>query len=256
MSSQADASLADIVAFLDQYLAIGQVTDAPNALNGLQVENGGRVTRIAAAVDACAATIEMAASARADLLLVHHGLFWGGLTPLVGPPYQRVSGLIRAGIALYSAHLPLDRHPDVGNAAVLARALEIEIRGEFGAYRGQTVGVWGELDMHRDDLAARVERVLGATPRVLPFGPARVRRVGIVTGAGGSEIGQAAAARLDTYLTGEGPHWSYFDAEELGLNVLYAGHYATETVGVKALAEQLSERFNLPWSFLDHPTGL
>jgi hypothetical protein len=114
MSSQADASLADIVAFLDQYLAIGQVTDAPNALNGLQVENGGRVTRIAAAVDACAATIEMAASARADLLLVHHGLFWGGLTPLVGPPYQRVSGLIRAGIALYSAHLPLDRHPDVG----------------------------------------------------------------------------------------------------------------------------------------------
>lgn len=254
--TSAGVPLADVVRFLDEYLATATVTDAPHALNGLQVENGGRVTRIAAAVDACEATIDLAVAGGADFLLVHHGLFWGGLAPLVGPAYRRTSGLVRGGIALYSAHLPLDRHPQVGNAVVLARSLGVDVRGEFGTYRGQTVGVWGDLDLDRDALARRVAGALGGTPRVLPFGPPRVRRIGIVTGAGGSEIRQAADAGLDTYLTGEGPHWSYFDAEELRLNVLYAGHYATETVGVKALAEHLSGRFDLPWSFLDHPTGL
>jgi dinuclear metal center YbgI/SA1388 family protein len=167
-----------------------------------------------------------------------------------------VAQLIRHDIAVYSSHLPLDRHAEVGNAPVLARLLGMTLRGEFGTYRGQTVGVWGELDLTRADLVQHVARAIGATPRVLAFGPDRVRRLGIVTGAGGGEIRQAAAASLDTYLTGEGPHWSYFDAEELRLNVLYAGHYATETVGVKALAEHLSTRFGLPWVFLDHPTGL
>ena len=254
--SNPGVGLAELVAYLDGYLQVATVTDAPQALNGLQVENGGRVRSVAAAVDACAATIAMAAEQRADLLLVHHGLFWGGLVPLAGPAYRRVAALIRSDVALYSSHLPLDRHPDVGNAPLLARQLGITIRGDFGMYRGQTVGVWGELDTTRDELARRVASATGQMPRVLAFGPDRVRRVGIVTGAGGGEIGQAAAAGLDTYLTGEGPHWSYFDAEELRLNVLYAGHYATETFGVKALAEHLKAKYGLPWVFLDHPTGL
>jgi dinuclear metal center YbgI/SA1388 family protein len=241
---------------LDDYLQTAAVQDSPEALNGLQVENGGRVRRVAAAVDACEATIRMAAEQGADFLLVHHGLFWSGVTPLAGPTFRRVAHLIRHDIAVYSSHLPLDRHPEVGNAPVLARLLGMTLRGGFGTYRGQTVGVWGELDLTRADLVQHVARAIGATPRVLAFGPDRVRRLGIVTGAGGGEIRQAAAASLDTYLTGEGPHWSYFDAEELRLNVLYAGHYATETVGVKALAEHLSTRFGLPWVFLDHPTGL
>jgi dinuclear metal center YbgI/SA1388 family protein len=241
---------------LDDYLQTAAVQDSPEALNGLQVENGGRVRRVAAAVDACEATIRMAAEQGADFLLVHHGLFWSGVTPLAGPTFRRVAHLIRHDIAVYSSHLPLDRHPEVGNAPVLARLLGMALRGGFGTYRGQTVGVWGELDLTRADLVQHVARAIGATPRVLAFGPDRVRRLGIVTGAGGGEIRQAAAASLDTYLTGEGPHWSYFDAEELRLNVLYAGHYATETVGVKALAEHLSTRFGLPWVFLDHPTGL
>jgi len=255
-STEPGASLATVVQYLNDYLAVTTVADSPEALNGLQVENAGRVTRIAAAVDACEATIDMARTAGADLLLVHHGLFWNGLVPLAGPAFRRVAGLIRGGMALYSAHLPLDRHPEVGNAPVLARQLGVALRGEFGVYKGQTVGVWGELDLARADFARRVTQVLGPEPRVLGFGPERVRRVGIITGAGASAIREAAAASLDTYLTGEGPHWSYFDAEELRINVLYAGHYATETVGVKALAEHLCAKFGLPWTFLDHPTGL
>lgn len=252
----AGIGLTELVTYLDAYLQVTTVTDSPEALNGLQVENGGRVRRVAAAVDACAATIAMAVDQGADLLLVHHGLFWNGLTPLTGPAYRRVAGLVRGDVAVYSAHLPLDRHPEVGNAPVLARQLGVTLRGEFGTYRGQTVGVWGELDITRDEFVTRVARATGQTPRLLAFGPERVRRLGIVTGAGGGEIAQAASASLDTYLTGEGPHWSYFDAEELRLNVVYAGHYATETMGVKALAEHVSAKFGLPWVFLDHPTGL
>lgn len=253
---ETSVSLAELVTHLNRYLEVAAVGDSPEALNGLQVENGGRVRRVAAAVDACEATIGMAAAEHADLLLVHHGLFWNGLGPLTGSAYRRVAGLVRGGVAVYSSHLPLDRHPEVGNAPILARQLGVTVRGDFGSYRGQTVGVWGELDVSREELAQRIARVTGSAPRVMGFGPDRTRRVGIVTGAGGGEIRQAAEATLDTYLTGEGPHWSYFDAEELHLNVFYAGHYATETFGVKALAEHLSAKFGLPWVFLDHPTGL
>ncbi len=249
--------LDDLVRYLDDYLRIRDETaDPPEALNGLQVANAGEVTRLAAAVDLCEATIRMAAEAGADALLVHHGLFWGGLRPLVGPAYARVARLITHNIALYAAHLPLDRHPDVGNNAELARLLGVTLRGEFGSYRGASIGVWGEVEASRDDFSRALAKTLGATPRLLPFGPAQVRRVGIVTGAGGSLIPQAAAAGFDTFITGEGPHWTFFDAEELGINVFYAGHYATETVGVKALAEHVSKKYSIPWLFLDHPTGL
>ncbi len=248
--------LSELVAYLDRYLRIREVPDAPEALNGLQVANAGQVTRVAAAVDLCEATVRMAAAGGCDLLLVHHGLFWGGLKPLTGPAYRRVAGLIQHGVALYSAHLPLDLHPDVGNNAVLARHLGVTVRGPFGEEHGVPIGVWGDLDVSRAGLEQQIAAVLGAPPRVLAFGPAQVRHLGIVTGGAGSLIAQAARAGLDTYITGEGAHHTFFDAEELGLNVFYAGHYATETVGVRALAAHLETKFGLPWTFLDHPTGL
>lgn len=249
-------NLGELVAYLDGYLRVRDVPDAPAALNGLQLANGGTVTRVAAAVDLCEATVHLAGERGADLLLVHHGLFWSGLRPLTGLAYRRVARLVRQNIALYSAHLPLDLHPDVGNNALLARQLGVAVRGAFGEEYGVRIGVWGELDVGRAALAERLAALLGGAPRVMPFGPARVRRVGIVTGGAGSMIAQASAAGLDTYITGEGAHHTFFDAEELGVNVFYAGHYATETVGVKALAEHLQARFGLPWTFLDHPTGL
>jgi dinuclear metal center YbgI/SA1388 family protein len=249
--------LDDLVRYLDDYLCLkDEVADAAEALNGLQVASAGEVTRLAAAVDLCEATIRMAAEQGADCLLVHHGLFWGGPRPLVGAAYRRVAALVHRNIAVYAAHLPLDRHPDVGNNPVLARLLGVTLRGEFGSYHGAPIGVWGELGGSRDDLRRVLAKTLGTPPRVLPFGPDRIHRVGVVTGAGGSLIPQAAAAGLDTYVTGEGQHWTFFDAEELGVNVFYAGHYATETVGVKALAEHVAAKFELPWVFLDHPTGL
>ena len=248
--------LTALVSYLDGYLRVAEVPDAPNAVNGLQVANAGTVSRVAAAVDLCEATVRLAAEQGADLLLVHHGLFWGGLQPLTGRAQRRVAGLITRDIALYSAHLPLDLHPEVGNNAVLARQLGVSLRGEFGEEYGVPIGRWGEVDMSREAFEGRLAGLTGSAPRRMAFGPERVRRVGVVTGAAGSMIAQAAAADLDTFVTGEGPHHTFFDAEELKLNVFYAGHYATETVGVKALAEHLHARFGLAWTFLDHPTGL
>ncbi len=248
--------LSQIVAYCNDYLRVAQVSDAPEALNGLQLENAGTVTKLAAAVDLNLSTVRLARDAGADLLLVHHGLFWSGLRPYTGPAYARIRELIQGGIALYSAHLPLDIHPEVGNAAILAKELGVSVRGEFAIWHDQNCGLWGEMDTTRAEFAARLGRILGRPVKEMAFGPDRVRKVGIATGGGGSMIGQAAALGLDTYVTGEGAHYTYFDAEELALNVYFGGHYATETFGVQALARHLSDKFGLPWSFLDHPTGL
>src|SRR5881398_1644493 len=141
--------LTELVSYLDGYLRVAAVPDAPHAVNGLQVANRGTVSRVAVAVDLCEATVQLAAQQRADLLLVHHGLFWGGLAPLTGRAYRRVAGLVKHNIALYSAHLPLDVHPEVGNNAVLARQLDVARRGEFGEEYGIRIGVWGEVDIPR-----------------------------------------------------------------------------------------------------------
>ncbi len=248
--------LDDLVTYLDEYLRIDEVEDYDTALNGLQVENSGEVRNIAVAVDGCQAVIDQAAQRGADMLVVHHGLFWSGLEPLVGRAYHRMSALIRHDMAVYAVHLPLDRHPQVGNNPVFARLLGMDVRGWWGDFRGAPLGVWGELDITRDALCERIGGVLGEAPKLIPAGPDRVKRVGILTGAGGSMIEEAYAAGLDTLVTGEGAHHTFFDAEELGMNVYYGGHYLTETFGVKALAEHIAERFQLPWSFVDHPTGL
>lgn len=248
--------LDDLVAYLDQYLRIDEVEDYDRAFNGLQVENGGEVRHMAVAVDACQAVIDQAAQLGADVLVVHHGLFWSGVQPVTGRVYRRLSALLRHNIAVYSAHLPLDRHPQVGNNPVLAARLEMEVRGWWGESHGAAIGVWGELDLSREALRERLATVLGAEPLLIAGGPERARRVGIITGAGGSMIDAAKQAGLDTLITGEGAHHTFHDAEELGVNVYYGGHYRTETLGVRALAEHIAERFQLPWSFVDHPTGL
>lgn len=248
--------LAELSQYLDDYLRIRDVPDYPAALNGLQVENRGAVSHIAVAVDAAQATIEAAANAGADLLLVHHGLFWDGNQPLTGRRFRRFRALLDAGIAVYSAHLPLDVHPEVGNNAVLARALGVEPQGYFGDYKGHPLGMWGEVDLRREALAARLDELLGGRVKLVPGGPEWVRRVGVITGGAGSMIQAARGAGLDAFVTGEGAHHTFFDAEEGGINLFLGGHYATETWGVRALAEHLQARFGLPWTWIDHPTGL
>lgn len=250
--------LRAIVTYLDEYLRIRTVPDYPTALNGLQVDSGRtQVRRIAVAVDAAQATIDRAIAAGADLLIVHHGLFWDGNQPVTGRRYRRLKALLDADLPVYSAHLPLDVHPEVGNNAVLARELGIDIQGTFGEYKGCPVGVWGTVDeVLREALVARLDALLGARVTLVPGGPERVRRVGVITGGAGGSVADAAAAGLDTFVTGEGAHHNFFDAEEGGVNLLLGGHYATETWGVRALGRHLEEKFGIEWEFIDHPTGL
>lgn len=250
------ASLAQITRYCDQQLRTASIEDYPGAANGLQVENRGKVTRIAAAVDASLATAQLAAAAKADLLIVHHGLFWGPAHPWTGKRYQLLRLLLDNELAVYSSHLPLDAHPRWGNNVRLAAALGLKALRPFFLSHGQHIGVQTRVRIERSELVQRVAKATGSRPLLIPGGPAVCRRIGVVTGGAGAELKQAAAEGVDTFITGEGPHWTYALAEEVGINVLYAGHYATETFGVKALAEALSSRFRVPWLFIDHPTGL
>ena len=248
--------LREICAYLDGFLHIGQISDYPNALNGLQLENGGTVSRIGAAVDASGYTVGAAAECGVDFLLVHHGLFWGGLQPMVRGQYRQWKRAFDANLAVYSAHLPLDAHPEVGNNALLCRALGLEAMTPFFDFKGTQIGLRASVSCERAELAARLEAVLGGRVLLCPGGPEQVREIGVITGGAGAEARAVAAEGIDTFITGEGPHWTYALAEELGINLFYGGHYATETFGVKALAAHLGARFGLPWEFIDHPTGL
>ena len=246
----------ELTKYLNTYLNVAEVPDYPAAVNGLQVENSGRVSRIAAAVDASEASIQAAVAKECDVLLVHHGLFWDGNQPVTRRRYRRLKQLLANDVAVYSAHLPLDVHPTVGNNAQLAKALGIKVQGKFGKYGNIEVGVWGTLSVTRETLAARLDDLLGARVRLMAGGPEKLNRVGVVTGGAGSMIGDAAGANLDAFVTGEGAHHTYFDAMEGGINVYYGGHYATETFGVRALAQHIEEKFGVPWEFIDLPTGL
>jgi dinuclear metal center YbgI/SA1388 family protein len=249
-------TLADVVAHCDQILRTREIGDYDGAWNGLQVENCGAVTKIAAAVDASLATIKLAAAARADLLIVHHGLFWSTRQPWTGKNYDLLKFVVENGLAVYSSHLPLDMHAQLGNNIQLCKALGLTRLKPFFHSHGQTIGFKSQTSLLRTELATRLERAIGARPVLVPGGGKICRSIGVVTGGTGAELKLAANEGVDTFITGEGPHWTFALAEELGLNVLYGGHYATETFGVKALAGHLAKKFKLSWEFLDHPTGL
>jgi len=248
--------LATITNYCDRVLRTKETQDYEGAVNGLQVENRGNVTHIAAAVDASLATVKLAIAAKADLMIVHHGLFWSPSHPWTGKKYKLLRLLVENNLAVYSSHLPLDAHPRLGNNAQLCAALGLRKLKPFFFSHGRFIGFQARQKIPRADLARRLERATGAKPRWIPGGPEICRRIGVVSGGAGGDLKLAAADGVDTFITGEGPHWTYAAAEDLGLNVLYGGHYATEPFGVKALAAHLSRKFKLPWEFLDHPTGL
>lgn len=233
-----------------------EVADWPNAWNGLQVENSGAVFKVGAAVDACEAVIARAVERGISLLMVHHGLFWGGVQPLVGAPFRKIKAALDHDLAIYSAHLPLDLHPVLGNNALLAKALGLKKGEPFFIEKGAAIGLKFQVALSIGELAARLEKALGESVHLAPGGPAKTACVGIVTGGAGGEVARAAAEGVDTFITGEGPHHSFTAAEELGVNLFYGGHYATETFGVKALAAHVAQRFGVPWEFINHPTGL
>ena len=254
--------LASIAAHLDALLRVREIPDYPPALNGVQMEHRGPVKKIAVAVDTSARTIRGAVDAGANMLLVHHGLFWGGLQPITGSYYSRVRLLLDNDMALYSAHLPLDTHETFGNSRLLAHAIGLEPGTGFARHETIDCGVRGPSDIATDELLARLNTFAkshGGSAIASALSPGRrTRHWAICSGAGvnSDTIREAVDHGIDTLISGEGPHWSAVDAEEKGLVIIYAGHYATETWGVRALGEQLGHLFHLDWEFHDHPTGL
>ncbi|MCI0395550.1 MAG: Nif3-like dinuclear metal center hexameric protein [Chloroflexi bacterium] len=248
---------AALVVYLDSYLNVADIKDY--GPQGLQVEaEKEEITRLALAVDAAPAVIEAAAAWGADMLLVHHGVLWRSVEPIAGPLGRRVRLLLGHGIHLYAAHLPLDAHPEVGNNAVLARLLDVSVAGWWCAPTGTPLGVYGQAQAGTTlaALAGQVEERLQTTVRVLAYGPAEVQSVAILSGFGADEVAGAKAVGADTFLTGETSHAHYWAAADHGLNVIYAGHYATETVGVQALGQHLAAKYGLEVRFFDFPSGM
>ena len=257
------ATLRAIAGRLDEVLRTAEIADYPTAVNGIQLENRGEIRGVAVAVDCSRRTIEGAIAAGANLMIVHHGLLWGGVQPIRGALYERLYRLLAGDVAVYSSHLPLDAHPELGNNVLLAAELGLVPNGGFARWKGNVeIGVSGDADVDTAELAARADafaRRHGGSVRHTPF-PAgrRTRRWGICSGAGASmdTLREASERGLDTIVVGEGPHHTAVEAPERDLVVIYAGHYATETLGVQAAARLVEARLGVPWSFVGEPTGL
>jgi dinuclear metal center YbgI/SA1388 family protein len=254
--------IQEIADYTDELLETATTPDYRTALNGLQLENRLEITGIAAAVDFSTRAINGALAAKANLLVVHHGMFWDGPGHIKGHPYRRLRLLIENDIAVYSSHLPLDRHPKLGNNALLAKELGLRPSTTFAEFEGISIGVSGHSEIETATLIERAREFAmsyGGDVRTTPVGRSReTRRWAICTGAGASAetLREAREREIDTLIVGEGPHWTAVYAEENELVLIYAGHYATETLGVRALAEHLGERYHISSSFISAPTGL
>jgi dinuclear metal center YbgI/SA1388 family protein len=248
---------AELVAYLDSYLRIAEIGDY--GPQGLQVETANQtVNRIALAVDVSPVIIETAVTWHADLLLVHHGILWRQVERIAGPLGARVQKLMAHGLNLYAAHLPLDAHPEVGNNAVLAQLFGVAGLEWWYAPTNVPIAVVGDVPAQPSlaDLVSQVNRQLHTNARVLAHGPETVRRLAILSGFGADKVAEAKALGADTFLTGETSHANYWAASDFGVNVIFAGHYATETVGVQALGAHLTQKFGVETRFFDFPTKM
>ncbi len=244
------AALNDLVVHCQQRLGLPGFPDFPGSFNGLQIGNDGRVTRIGAAVDAGLHTFRAATAAGIDFLLVHHGLFWDGVRPIVGAQRERIQISLTSNLAVYSAHLPLDAHAELGNNAQLAAALHLAPARGFLPYQGHDIGLITDAPASRTELRRRLEAIFPRGVIALEFGSENPAEIALLTGSGMSAIDSLAPAGIDTLVTGELKQSVYNRAQEEGLNLYLCGHYATETFGVRALAAELATRFDLPWEFL------
>ncbi|MCP4417067.1 MAG: Nif3-like dinuclear metal center hexameric protein [Chloroflexi bacterium] len=248
---------ADLVAYLDDYLHIADIVDY--GPQGLQVETTNTsVKRIALAVDVSPAIIETAVAWQADMLLVHHGILWRQVERIVGPLGARVQQLMAHGLNLYAAHLPLDAHPEVGNNAVLAKLFGISELEWWCSPTNVPIGVVGNLNtpLTLDGLVSQVNSQLQTKARVLAHGSAQVQRLAILSGFGADKVADVKQLGADTYLTGETSHANFWAASDFDINIIFAGHYATETVGVQALGVHLVEKFGVEIRFFDFPTAM
>ena len=246
----------ELADYLDEYLHIADVKDY--GPQGLQIEGRAEVQRIVGLVDAHQPCVDAALAQNADLMLVHHGIFWGPPNKLAGSYGRLVRTFMHADLNLYAAHLALDAHPEVGNNAELARRLGLSVIDWWANVNGTNLAALttAPTGLTLDGLVARFEEHVGAVKVVQAHGPHTVKRIGILSGFGARNIDEAAALGCDTYVTGETSHAQYYDALNAGINLIYAGHYTSETVGVQALGQHLVEKFGLEFTFVDLPTGM
>jgi dinuclear metal center YbgI/SA1388 family protein len=244
----------EIIGFLDDLLDAAAFEDY--GPNGLQVPGAAEVSRVATGVSANRETIARAVADDAQMILCHHGLFWDGAPRHITPLMKgRLSPLFESDASLAAYHLPLDAHPEVGNNALLCRALGFEVAEPFAEHRGRPVGFVGTSadGVPAGELAERITTALGREPLVQGAGPATVRSIGVVTGSAPEHLRDAAGAGLDAFITGEPAEWAMAEAQEAGIHFLAAGHYATETLGIRRLGEILAERFGVEHAFVDVP---
>lgn len=242
-------NLSEICQFLDEFLEIESYSDVSN--NGLQVEGKRVVERVAFAVDACMESFRAARRVEADMLIVHHGLIWGGIEYVTGITKRRLDFLLRNGISLYAAHLPLDAHREVGNNATILRKIGIEPQEPFGEYKGVKIGYSATANVGVRDVVDAFSKV-----RLLPFGPETAKKIAVVSGRGGFAVKEAIESGVELFITGEPEHEVYHLAKEGGLNVAFLGHYESERFGVESLMEVVEEKLGLETVFLDIPTNL
>jgi dinuclear metal center YbgI/SA1388 family protein len=244
-------SLTKLVAFCNQRLSIDKIKDFPGSLNGLQLENNGRVSKVGAAVDAGLIPFSLASKKGIDFLIVHHGLFWTPPAPLTGVHYKKIKHCMDHSLAIYGSHLPLDCHQEIGNNAILASKLDLSPTDTFLNYEGNDIGLLTNCVKTRNDLKKSLENLFTAGIISMEFGPDRPSKVAILTGSGQSAIGELESNGVDTFITGELKQNHFNLAQEMKLNIYTCGHYATETFGVKALAQEVAETFDLPFEFVD-----
>lgn len=248
-------TIHDINDKLRQLLLSQPVTDY--GYNGIQVENTGAITKVAFCVDASLESIKATIEVGANLLVVHHGFFWGRELPINGSHYERIKLMIENNVGLIAYHLPLDGHPEYGNNAQILSTLGAVNVERYGSYKGFDIGCIGELPEAKS--VAEIATALAVPAescKILNFRGDAVRRVGVVSGGGGSHFSQFVERGVDLFITGDSEHVMYHQAKEAGVDVLFAGHYYTETFGVKALQRFVDESFGLESCFLDIPTGL
>ena len=247
--------LKEITDYLDNYLDIDAFRD--DSANGIQVANSGNVEKIGLAVDACHEAIAKAGDAECDLLVVHHGLFWGKQELVIDSHYKRIHALISADIALYAVHLPLDAHPEVGHNIQIAKKIGLSEIEPFAQYYGRPIGMKGKVKTPKSvsEVARDLEKAIGHCRALLEFGPDEIRSIGIVSGSATEPalFKEIKVQGIDLFVTGEPKHGAYYLAQELGLNIFYGGHYLTETFGMKALGEHLEKGLNISTEFIDAP---
>lgn len=243
------ACLKEITAYCDERTRRAQIRDFPGACNGLQFETHKEIRRLGAAVDAGLVPFETAIEKGIDFLIVHHGLYWSPIHPVTGTNFDKVSTLVQGGLAVYSSHLPLDCHPEIGNNALLARMLGLEPCGTFLPYEGEDIGLLAD-GIPRDELSKRLDESFEGKVQSIEFGTENPERIALLTGSGASAVSELKQHGADTLITGELRQNHFNQAQEEGLNLYLCGHYATEVFGVCALAEELSQKFGLPWDFV------